>query len=125
MTMTTTDTVLDCGHPATEPRSQFSVGYGERADGTHHCYECCAGFERDSMIETGRAVLYLDMVGRTVSDWPGHLRFPIRYLRESWHNIGGKRRDFEFTGPDGAIWSGYQIGQWNEIAHCKRTKRTR
>lgn len=118
----TTETILECGHAPTGPRSAFGVGYGQRADGSKHCYECCAGFERDSMIETGRAILYFDAVSRSVSDWPGHLRFPIRYLRESRHNTGGKRRDFEFTGPDGARWSGYQIGSMNEIAHCRRTK---
>ena len=77
------------------------------------------------MINTGKATLYYTKQGDawTVTDWPGRLSFPALGRKTSWHNIGRERVDFWFVGPDGFVWHGYQIGDWNQIAHCKRTKR--
>jgi hypothetical protein len=32
--------LLECGH-AESPHSDFTRGYGTRADGSRHCYACC------------------------------------------------------------------------------------
>ena len=78
------------------------------------------------MVETGKATLYLDRTRSEVTDWPGMLRFHAMGFSASWHNMAGKngRVDFYFRGPDGFVWHGYQIGNFNEIAHCRRTKAT-
>lgn len=102
------------------------------------------------MTQTGRAVLYLadetpfsrgplrwnvdynrqpdrDLV---VTDAHNETRFPVMGRRYSWHNFAGRngRVDFWFYGPDEhgqrrALWHGYQIGDNNTIAHCRRTNR--
>lgn len=148
--MNTQDTtiLLDRGHPESE-HSDITRGYGTMMDGTRHCYDCCAKMERDEMISTGRAMLYLvDETPReraprphsanynnlpwrdlAVTDWPGTLRYKVGGRRYSWHNFAGAngRVDFWFIRPDEngadvAVWHGYQIGNYNQIAHCKRTK---
>jgi hypothetical protein len=124
---------LDCGHPPSE-HTVTTMGYVRGADGRTYCYDCCADRERAAMIETGRATLYLTIDTQTtgagqritrgyvVTDWPGRLRFPARYVRTGRHNIARVRRDFDFTGPDGFRWVGVQYGDNTEIAHCRRTK---
>lgn len=120
-----TSATLDCGH-AESPHSAFTRGYGTRADGTRHCYDCCAEHERQRMIESGRATLYLTSTGHDAAliDWPGNLRFPARYgyIRKGRHNIARVRYDTWFAGPDGFIWHATQYGDDTQIAHCKRTK---
>lgn len=116
-------TVCDCGHPPS-PHGEPTTGYGTDLDGKTYCYDCCADRERQRMIETGKATLYYARRpdGWFVTDWPGHLNFKVMGSSKSRHNIGRVRVDFWFEGPDGFIWHGYQIGDWNQIAHCKRTK---
>lgn len=95
---------LDCGHPPSD-HGPHTTGYGiDPVTGARSCYQCCADKERVSMIETGRATLYLvlrtvpvslgDTDGRPladtielrtnpkatvarwfVTDWPGLLKF--------------------------------------------------
>ena len=98
-----------------------TTGYGQDRKGRKHCFACCADRERASMVETGRAVLYLSVSGREVRDWAGQLRFSAMIKRGA-HNIARTRRDAWFTGPDGYVWHGVQYGEWSEIVHCKRTK---
>jgi hypothetical protein len=57
-----------------------------------------------------------------VTNWPGTLRFHVTRHWTSKHNLGGTRTDVWFTGPDGHLWHGVQIGEWNQICHSKRTK---
>lgn len=116
-------TVCDCGHPPSAHGSHVT-GYGVDMEGKTACYDCCAKQERQMMIETGKATLYYTREGDGwfVVDWPGHLRFKATGNRQSRHNWGRIRSDFWFVGPDGFIWHGYQIGDWNQLAHCKRTK---
>lgn len=87
--------------------------------------------EIERMAIDGKATLYVteDRKARTctVTDWDDSVSFPCGAPRRSWHNIGGERIDFWFVGPDErgdmvAIWHGYQIGDFNTIAHCARTK---
>lgn len=135
-TLADSATVLDCGH-APSLHAAFTTGWGSDASGRRYCYDCCAERTRADMIKTGRATLYLvidsvtnDTASQTITrgwrvqDWPGHLRFPALYVRTGKHNMARTRRDFEFRGPDGYIWTGTQYGANNDVAHCKRTKRT-
>lgn len=118
--------LLDCGHEPS-PHSDFTTGYGLDAEGKRYCYSCCADRERKRMVETGKATLYLTIdkgahYTYAVTDWPGLLSFPARYVRRGTHNIARTRLDFEFTGPDGYRWVGVQYGADTQIAHCRRTK---
>ncbi len=100
--------------------------YARTADDRLICWECAAERTRADMIEGGRTYLYLTedgKGGRTLTDWPGTLKFRAYGARTSWHNIGRTRIDVWFAGPDGYEWHAYQIGEWTQIAHCKRTKR--
>lgn len=130
--------LLECGHMPTWPRSPFTTGYGTDSDGRRACFQCCADKERASMIETGRAVLYLThkkspeqlpgasmarglVVRWEVTDWPGLLRFPAYGVTESRHGggFGAQRTDAYFRGPDGATWHAVNRGD-NDIARCHR-----
>lgn len=113
-------TLLDCGH-AESPHSDFTTGYGTTSDGKKHCYECCALADQKIMRETGRITLYYSKNKNAVVNWPASLVLPLTHCRESRHNWGLKRRDFWFIF-EGFYWHGYQIGEFTEIAHCKKTK---
>lgn len=140
---------LDCGHKPS-PHSSFTTGYGTDATGKTHCYACCAARDKAGMIETGRATLYL--IGRDVppegneaagfatrgsgfskedrtklkrwylTNWPGSLSFPVRFMRQGAHNMARVRYDAWFTGPDGKNWHAVQYGDNTQIAHCRRIK---
>lgn len=126
--------ILECGHPES-PHFSFTRGYGKDANGNRHCYDCCAESDRQSMIDTGRGVLYLtirdeispaggnygDKIG-TLTNWPGSLTFQTGRIRKGYHNIAGVRYDTWFRGPDGHKWHAVQYGDNTQIAHCKRVK---
>lgn len=112
--------LLECGHPES-PHSEITRGYGRDEQGNRYCYACCAESDKKYMREHGKITLYFD--GSKVTNWPDSLEFMAKNIRKSWHNIGRVRYDFRFMF-EGEVWSGYQIGEWNQIAHCKRTKRT-
>jgi hypothetical protein len=114
------------------------TGYGymqESPDAKPICYECCGENDRKSMIETGKAVLYLTCESAPkmlrqgkcrstsghVSNWPGTLKFPCG-TRVGRHNIAGTRYDCWFRGPDGHEWHGVMYGENTQICRCKRTK---
>lgn len=114
-------------------RDGIGTGYGIAMDGARHCYQCCANQERASMIETGRAVLYLvdnggpvEWNGRAwrVTDWPGRLSFPARVVNRSRRGggFGSQITTARFTGPDGRIWSAVNRGD-SQIARCRRLVR--
>ena len=122
------ESLLDCGHPPS-PHESFTTGYGTDSSGKTFCYACCAETDKRSMIETGKATLYLTLdavyVGHArgkVSNWPSSLEFPVRYVHEGRHNIAGKRYDIWFDGPDGSNWHGVQYGDNTQVCHCKRIK---
>ena len=97
--------------------------------------EGVGAYWRDHMIKYGHATLYHtrdselyrvtagDSRKWFVTDVSSTLRFECLGQRKSWHNFGRERYDFWFVGPDNFICHGYQIGDMNTIAHCKRTKR--
>lgn len=113
---------LDCGHEAS-PHSDITTGYGTDHSGKTHCYDCIARLDRETLTTTGHSKnlpLYWD--GKTITNWPGSLRFHPRYVRKGRHNIAGERIDVWFDGPDGFVWHGYNLGRYNQILHAKRTK---
>lgn len=116
--------LLNCGH-APSKHGPYTTGYGT-IDGKRQCYDCCAAIERQAMVDTGRATLYLtfddDTARYIVTDWPGHLRFICTRHTSSPHNIGRKQEHVWFTGPDGKWWHGYHVGDFNQIVHCRRLK---
>src|SRR5678809_1488015 len=88
------------------------------------CYDCCAEVDRQWMRENGRISLYLsrDDGGHWyVSNWPGSLKFDPLRQSTGRHNIGGHRHDVWFRF-EGEVWHGVQIGEWNQVCHCRRTK---
>jgi len=116
--------LLDCGHEPS-PHSDFTTGFGYDSDRRTYCYACCAEREQASMVDSGRAVLYLSKQDErwAVTDWPGTLRFPTHGTpRRGRHNMARVRYDFTFTGPDGRTWAGTQYGDNTQIAHCRRLK---
>lgn len=119
--------MLDCGHLSTP--DGVASGHAINDDGKRICYDCCAEIEKQSMIDTGRATLYLVNVNSTgaghyeVTNWPGNMRFKVSHHRIGKHNIAGKRIDVYFTGPDRNMWWGVSYGSMTQIVHCKRIKK--
>ena len=117
--------ILDCGHAPSE-HSDFTTGYGYDAQGKTYCYACIAKNERAEMDASGKNVMYLVSRddGWHVTNWPASLDYKAYGIRKSWHNFAGSngRTDFWFRDHQGKEWHGYQIGQWNQIAHVKRLK---
>jgi len=127
-------------------KGDITTGYGIDEDGNRFCFRCCGVQDRESMVETGRAVLYLAKrnlsdgelahglmfsvgpgLGRRigtheVTNWPGSLRFRTWGPTKGSHNIAGSRYDVWFIGPDAEAWWGVQYGDWTQICHCKRLK---
>lgn len=114
-----TFTCIDC-YKAKPVQTQGGTGYATAPQGKV-CYECCATRDKAAMRADGKYTLYLS--DGQVTNWPGTLRFPVRKLRKGRHNLARVRYDFEFIGPDGKLWTGYQIGDNTQIAHCRRVKR--
>lgn len=98
------------------------------------CYSCCGERDKVTMIETGKFVGYL-VKGNSdnfppfqtpkfyLKNWPGSLVFEVVGVRKyKTRGIEKERTQFRFIGPDGAVWTGRQMGVHNEIARCKRTK---
>jgi hypothetical protein len=120
----------DCGKKKVSPDSDDSggPGYGTSPEGEKVCYTCCAKRDIADMVATGRAVLYLTVVGPQVAaliltNWPGTLRIPVKSCRVGCHNLAGTREDVWFDGPDGRKWWGVCIGN-TQICRCKRLKAT-
>jgi hypothetical protein len=107
-----------CGYK-TVHHSDFTTGYGRDNQNRIWCFDCCGKRDANEMKQNKKTVLYFH--DGYVTNWPSTLKLKVQYTKESRHNFGGKRIDFWFNF-DGFIWHGYQIGQYNEIAHCKQTK---
>lgn len=88
------------------------------------CYDCCASDERQAMVETGNACLYLTQkqTGWYITDFTGVLTFPVSHHSRGHHNLARVRFDAWFTGPDGKPWHGTQYGENTQIIRCKRIK---
>ena len=123
----------ECDQDITFHQEGFGgTGFAVKENGGKVCYECCAKIDTASMIEHGRAVLYLTLdnshVGNWgarnsyVGNWPGTLKFRVRAYSTGRHNIAGIRYDVWFRGPDGHVWWGVTYGNFTQLCHCKRTK---
>jgi hypothetical protein len=110
-----------CGQDVTVEHSGITTGYGLDSDNRPVCYACCADQDRADMIATGRAVLYYESP-LYVTNWPGSLKFRAVAQWTGRHNIAGEVRFVRFIGPDDAVWSGKQMGDYNTLCYCKRTK---
>ena len=120
--MSATTMVCDCGHePTPQKPGSCATGYGYDPDGRTLCYPCCAESTRARMIETGRGDLYLSDDGRSVTDWPGFLRFPVLSVKPTTVGFLKHATIAYFVGPDGARWSarGGGRGMW---ARARRLK---
>ena len=117
--------------------------YGSFQDGSILCDACCGETDREDMVRTGRAMLYLTMPPASearstyglrdefrrysdgsvyLSNWSETLRFGARWgaVKTGLHNIARVRYDVWFTGPDGKEWHGVQYGNLTQICHCRR-----
>ena len=115
-----------CGSPIVSEEGSVGTGYGTTPAGERHCYACCADDDRASMVATGRATLYLTSRDgeNVITNWPGSLTFKAGAHWTGRHNMwaASKVTFVRFIGPDGAVWAGRQIGDFNDILHCRRTK---
>ena len=58
-----------------------------------------------------------------MSNWPGTLKFRVRYKRVGSHNLAGRRVDVWFTDSDGREWHGINYGHNSQLCHCRRLAR--
>ena len=121
----------NCDVPTTH---SCTTGYAIDKDNSLVCYQCAAEGDKQQMIRDGRMQLYLSqdkeaqkgtMTIYKVTNWPGSLEFKVPFAKEGKHNFARTRTDFWFRGPDDFIWHGFQIGNNNQVAYCKRTKATK
>ena len=107
-------------------RTEGGTGYATKANGRAKiCYACMADVDKKTMQIHGnsrRLPLYLE--GDKVTNWPGTLSFKVLGRSSGRHNMAGTRDDVWFRGPDGFIWHGTRYGEFTNICHCKRTRRT-
>lgn len=114
--------LLDCGHEPS-PHSEYTTGTAHTTDGREVCWDCAAILELADMNKFGRASLYLVKRddGLHITNWTGKLDYKVTSSKTSRHNLGGTRTDVWFKS-GGQNWHGYQIGNFSQIAHCRRIK---
>jgi len=118
----------DCWQECQKSPDGCGTGYATTNDGAIICYACCAKRDYATMLHAGDSrslPLYWDPNTREVTNWPGSLRYKVALtdIKTGRHNIGRSRTDVWFAPGDGYIWHGVQIGDWNTVCHCKRTRR--
>lgn len=96
------------------------TGYAYDAGGRLICYACCASDDEARMRREGRIMLYLGE-GRSISNWPGTLKFKAYSLKTGRHNIARSRVDVWFK-HEGRDWHGVQYGDNTQVLHCRRLK---
>lgn len=126
---TQNDTTVFTCHVCGETKvhvSKITTGYGIDADGHKVCFACCGKADAEMMRRDGRMTLYLTRIPGTfrfrVSNWPDSLSFPVSVAWGGKHNLGGRVTFVRFIGPDGAVWSGRQVGDNSQLCYCRRTK---
>lgn len=125
----------------------FTGNYGRDTEGNLFCLPCCGKNDLQKALETGKWIGYLSVsedwkpcspdalaiqkaqegFGKyTASNWPGTLKVKVIGWNKTPHNFGGYRTNVWFKLPgDNFIWYGYQIGDYNQILHSRRTKQTK
>jgi len=106
--------------------SNITTGYGTGETGEKVCFECCGIEDANTLRETGKLTGYYcngEDGKYYFTNWPGTLKLPVYYSRQSWHNFAGKngRTDFwlKFEGKE---FHGVQIGHFSQIATIKQLK---
>ena len=106
-------------------------GYAIGKDGNKVCYACCAELDWQAMDTSGKYTLYLtkDADGWKITNWPGSLEFHASvtvHKHGHYSPFAGymERRDAWFRDHAGHLWHARSVGDWTDIAHCKRLKDT-
>ena len=133
-----------CGEDIVKPEG-LSTGYGRVPDppGEYYngydlnpsnkvCFSCCAKTDSEYMKTHDKVTMYLSKHEGEwhVQNWPGSLRFRASVsVSEHGHYspLSGymERRDAHFQDEHGNVWWAKSIGNWTEIAHCKKLKSKR
>ena len=117
---------FDCG--AEFKPDGCTTGYGTDKDNHRICFACCGNRDLKSMIETGRAILYLckddnAFNGYKITNWPNSLSFIPTRVKIGRHNIARTRTDVWFNLIEAKEqWHGVTYGDNTQICHCKRIK---
>lgn len=129
--MTTKQKIFKCADCGARKLIQRNggTGYATVENDARVCYECCGIRDEASMVETGRATLYLTekllergrSVPTVVTNWPGTLSLRVDRYRHGRHNICGTRTDVWFRHA-GRRWHGAQYGHNTQICRCRRLK---
>ncbi len=107
----TADTILDCGHVPTFPRSELTTGYGTNpTTGKRSCFECCNKDEVESLKTASHYVAYISSDRMRLTTWTGDTLTRITHLESNWHNIGGKLYRFRAVDVHGQHWYGTSPG---------------
>lgn len=118
--------------------SDHTTGYGVNSDDQKVCFVCCGVTDREDMIKTGRAIMYITgdhdsfnpqergvrFIPKKITNWPETLSFDVLSWSRGSHNWGIPRYDVWFKGPDDQVWYGVHMGNWTQLIHCRRTKHT-
>ena len=127
-----------CGkeHPAYDKKhsqitfSNYESWFDEDKKEVKICFECSKDAWQRLLGKIpigGKIDLYFSIFNNgssnygIISNFNGSFKKEYLNYRTSWHNIGGKRHDFWFS-VNGNEFHGYQIGDYNQIAHCRRIK---
>ncbi len=110
--------ILDCGHEPS-PHSTHTTGTGHTPEGKEICWSCCNEGERTALKLSDKYLAYLSGNGLLIITWPGGKLGDVTYLRESWHNIGGKLLHLRMTDVHGQKWFGTSPSKGS---YCKLRK---
>lgn len=112
-----------CKKQIMKEKDSCSTGYAENDKKEKICYTCCAAEDIEYMKNNDRITLYLNSYDKTVTNWPGTLKIPVKhgYIREGRHNIARVRYDVWFSYA-GKQWHGVQYGDLTQLVHCKALK---
>ena len=102
--------------------SEFSTGYGVDNSGFKVCFECCGKNDRLHLInmKQGEKVVFYFSKGQ-ITNWPSTLKITPSHIRKGRHNFCGTKTSFWFQ-LEGQKFYGYQIGDFNELAHIRKIK---
>lgn len=101
------------------------TGYAILPDIGKICYECSAEIEKQFMRDNGHSILYMceKGTGYEITDWPGRLKIPVSFWKQSKHNMARIRVDVWFMF-EGQVWHGVQYGEFTQLCHVRRTRYT-
>lgn len=116
--------------------SRSIPGYGYSNLYPHYgkiCYRCCGELDKDEMVRTGQATLYLSCSSEAhglvwrVGNWPGSLVFPVELTLSKPYRVFGqrlRRHTVRFIGPDQQPWTGWAYNHNHQLINVRRIKKT-